>query len=428
MKPSSSFDLSVPCPSCPSSLYSNNWNTQPTQQPTPGRTEFILHGLLFIIAKYATTHFYNSMLNKRRVLLLLNAYDLPTHQAAVEAARKFNWHLDTNLLTPTGMVNRWRGDGILSSLTDNPRTAGFILQHPEIPCVDLSTWRNDIKLPRVGADNTAIGRIAARHFLSYNHRHFAWYASTPTPFGEARQGAFSAELQKSGKTVIRIDGAGSLNNNTMADRLRNLPRPCAIFTANDADAAWISALSLEAGFQVPLDFSILGVDNNPLVCEVQSVPISSIDRDTSGMVRKGAELLQAAMDGETVPANTAFIQPKGVITRASSDTFVMADELIRRAIHYLQQHLDEKIGTPEVAAELGISRSLLNRRFRESAQTTLHQTLMKMRLNKAAELLLYTNWTIEHIAAETGFTHASHLSNSFRKHFGQSPLAYRKSR
>ncbi|MDZ8120514.1 helix-turn-helix domain-containing protein [Pontiella agarivorans] len=368
------------------------------------------------------------MLNKRRVLLLLNAYDQPTHQAAVEAARKFNWHLDANLLTPTGMINRWRGDGILSSLTDNPRTAGFVLQHPEIPCVDLSSWRNDIQRPRVAADNTAIGRIAARHFLSYDHRHFAWYASTPTPFGEARLTAFSAELQKSGKTVIRLDGTGSLNYSTMAGRLQNLPRPCAIFTANDADAAWISALCLEAGFQVPLDFSILGVDNNPLVCEVQAVPISSIDRDTAGMVQQGAALLQAAMDGRPIVPETVFIQPKGVITRASSDAFVMADELIRRAILYLQQNLPAKIGTPEVAAELGISRSLLNRRFRESTQTTLHQTLMKMRLNKAAELLLYTNWTIERIAAETGFTHASHLSNSFRKHFGQSPQTYRKSR
>ena len=63
---------------------------------------------------------------KRRVLLLLNAYDQPTHQAAVDAARTFNWHLDTNILTPTSMINRWRGDGILSSLTDNTRTTNFV--------------------------------------------------------------------------------------------------------------------------------------------------------------------------------------------------------------------------------------------------------------------------------------------------------------
>ena len=71
--------------------------------------------------------------------------------------------------------------------------------------------------------------------------------------------------------------------------------------------------------------------------------------------------------------------------------------------------------------------SLLNQRFKQATNSTLHQTLMKMRLNKAAEMLAFTNWPLERIAAETGFTHASHLSNSFKKQFGRSPLSYRKS-
>jgi LacI family transcriptional regulator len=344
----------------------------------------------------------------------------------VDAARRYNWHLDTNVLTPLNMINHWRGDGILSSLTDNPRTTNFVRKNGATPCVDLSTWRKDIKLPRVAADNEAIGRMAARHFLAYEHRNFAWYASSPTPFGEARFKAFSQALKKAGKAAIRIDGPGSLNYTTMAERLQNLPRPCALFAVNDADAAWLAGLCLEEGFQVPLDFSILGVDNNPMVCEVQSVALSSIDRDTEGVVREGARLLQAAMDGQPPPVETTFIQPKGVIIRASSDTFVISDDIVRRAMRYLTNHLADKTGTPEVAAEFGISRSLLNQRFQQATHSTLHQTLMKMRLNKAAELLAYTQWNLDRIAAETGFTHASHLSNSFKRHFGQSPLTYRK--
>ncbi|MDF7825914.1 helix-turn-helix domain-containing protein [Pontiellaceae bacterium B12227] len=363
---------------------------------------------------------------KRRVLLLLNAYDQPTHQAAVDAARQRNWHLDTNVLTPMGMMNHWRGDGILSSLTDNPRTANFVQQNPGIPCVDLSTWREDIPLPRVAADNTAIGRMAARHFMAYGHRNFAWYASTPTPFGEARFAAFNAELKAHTTSATRIDGPGSLNYNTMADRLKNLPRPCSIFAVNDADAAWIAGLCMEEGFQVPMDFSILGVDNNPMVCEVQSVALSSIDRDTAGVVQEGARLLQAAMDGKRIPASTTFIAPKGVATRASSDAFIIDDDIVRRAMRHLQNRLAEKIGTPEIAEELGVSRSLLNQRFKTATNSTLHQTLMNMRLNQAADLLTSTAWNMDRIAAATGFTHASHLSNSFKRHFGQSPLTYRK--
>jgi len=363
---------------------------------------------------------------KRKVLLLLSAYDPPTHQAAVEAARKYNWHLDTNVLTPMSMVGNWRGDGILCSLTDDARYARFI-EREGIPCVDLSTWRQDLNLPRVSADNDAIGRMAARHFISYEHRHFAWYASAPTPFGEARYASFRAELAEHGCSVVRIDGRGSQSFAPMARRLRNLSRPCAILAMHDADAAWLASLCLEEGFQVPMDFAILGVDNNPLVCEVHSVPLSSIDRDATGIALEGARLLQKAMDGKRVPARTTFVPPKGVITRASSDAFVIDDDLVRRAMRYLHNHMAEKTGTPEVAAELGISRSLLNQRFQNVMQTTLHQSLMNMRLNKAADLLVASEWTVERIAAETGFTHASHLSNSFKRHFGQSPLTYRKS-
>lgn len=363
---------------------------------------------------------------KRKVLLLQSAYDPEIHQTAVEAARKNNWHLDANVVNPMIKAGKWRGDGILCSLTDDKRYVEFI-EKEGVSCVDLSTWRQDLKLPRVSADNNAIGRIAARHFIYYEHRHFAWYASAPTQFGEACLESFSEELKKHMSTVIRIDGRGSQSFSAMAKKLKNLPRPCAIFVQDDADAALLANLCMEEGFQVPMDFAILGVNNNPLICDVHSVPLSSIDRDTKEIVLEGAHLLQQAMDGKKIPVKTTFIPPKGVITRASSDAFVIEDELVRRALRYLQNHLAEKNGTPEVAAELGVSRSLLNQRFQKVMHSTLHQHLISNRLNKSADLLAYTNWNMERIAAETGFTHASHLSNSFKKYFGYSPLTYRRS-
>ncbi|MEO0797139.1 MAG: substrate-binding domain-containing protein [Verrucomicrobiota bacterium] len=362
---------------------------------------------------------------KRKVLLLLSAYDPETHRATVEAARKYNWHLDANVLTPMTTVGNWRGDGILCSLTDDKRYARFI-EKEGYPSVDLSTWRIDLTMPRVSADNEAIGRMAAEHFIEFGHRHFVWYASAPTPFGDARFSSFRDELAKRGFAPQRIDGRGSQNFSTMSRRLKDLPRPCAILAQHDADAAWLGGLCLESGFQVPMDFAILGVDNNPLICEVQTVPLSSIDRDATGIALEGARLLQAAMDGEKVPSTTTIIPPKGVISRASSDELMIDDDIVREALRYLKSHLSAKTGTPEVAAELGISRSMLNQRFQSVLQTSLHKSLMQMRLNKAAELLAYTRWNVEQIAAETGFTHASHLSNSFKAHFKRSPLAYRR--
>ena len=362
---------------------------------------------------------------KRRVLLLLSAYDPETHQSAVEAARKFNWHLDTNVLTPLRMVDRWRGDGILCSLAGDDREADFV-KNGGVPSVDLSTWRTDLSMPRVSADNRAIGRLAAEHFFAFAHRNFAWYGSTRTPFGEARFSGLQEALAENDYAARRIDGRGSQDYAVMARRVRQLPRPCAILAMSDADASWIASLCQEEGYNVPMDFAILGINNNPLVCEVQSVPLSSIDKDAQRVTTEGARLLQAAMDGEPVPHEITHVPPRGVITRASSDAFAIEDDIVRRAMRCLLSHLSERIGAPEVAAELGISRSALNQRFREVTNSSLHRALMRMRLHRAAELLATTDWNLEAIASAAGFTHAPHLGNAFKNHYRQTPLQYRR--
>lgn len=362
---------------------------------------------------------------KRRVLLLLSAYDPETHHAAAKTARAYNWHLDTNLLTHWRMIDHWRGDGILCSLGGDDSAVHFV-NNAGVPAVDLSIWRTELAIPRVSADNAAIGRLAAEHFHAYAHRNFAWYSSTQTPFGEDRYQGFAKALQTYGQRAHRLDARGSNNYETMVARIRKLPRPCAILAMNDADAGWLASLCLEQGYHVPMDFALLGIDNNPLVCEVHSVALSSIDKDAKRITHEGAKRLEALMNGASVPNEITYIPPKGIITRASSNAFAVEDEIVRRALTYLQNNLSEKIGTPEVAAKLGISRSSLNQRFQKILDIPLHQTLMTMRLREAAELLTTSDWTIEMIAESTGFTHASHLSNSFKKHYGRSPREHRR--
>lgn len=361
---------------------------------------------------------------KRRVLLLLSTYDPETHRAAVAAAQEYNWHLDTNLLTPLHMIDHWSGDGILCSLSDETSRTRFV-EEAAVPSVDLSVWRTDIDMPRVSADNTALGRLAAEHFQAYSHRHFAWYSSTQTPFGNDRFNGFKNKLFESRHQVHRIDGPGSQHYETMVERIRKLPLPCAILTMNDADAGWLASLCLEQGYQVPMDFAILGIDNNPLVCEVHSVPLSSIDKDACRITHEGARQLQALMNGEKVSSEVTYIPPKGIVTRTSSDAFAIENDIVRSALRYMHDNISEKIGSSEVATKLGISSSYLNQNFQKVLNKPLHQTLMAMRLREAAELLSTTSWTLEMIAESTGFTHASHLSNTFKKHYGHSPKSHR---
>lgn len=365
------------------------------------------------------------MLNQRRVLLLLSTYDPQMHRAAVAAAQRYHWHLDANLLVAQRMIQNWRGEGILCSLGSEKSLGDYVVSKG-VPAVDLSTWRTDLQLPRVSADNPAIGRLAAEHLLHYEHTNFAWFSSTRSPYGDLRLEGFRSALSRRGYTVQRMDGKGCQSSEVMLQRLQQLERPCAILTMDDGDAGWLSNLCQNAGYHVPMDFAILGTDNNPLVCEVQSVPLSSIDKNVSQIVAQGAKRLDCLMNGADDLADAIeYVQPSAVVTRASTDGFVVEDLLVRDALSFLQLHLSEKVGTPEVAAVLGVSKTLLNQRFSQSMQTSLHQVLMRMRLREAATLLSTTNWNLSRIAEATGFTHAAHLSNSFRKHYACGTRAYR---
>ena len=197
----------------------------------------------------------------KRVLMLLGSYDPGAHRGIARAARESGWFLDVSLLKTFQIDRSWTGDGIVCSLNQNRRLERFVLGSG-LPAVDLSLWRNDVRLPRVAADNDAIGRAAAEHLLSYGHRTFAWFALSRNPVGEGRRLGFGRHLNAAGHRVLRLDGGGPDRRTTVRRRLHALPKPCAVFCKSDDDAAWIESVCIEAGLRIPEEVAVIGVDNN----------------------------------------------------------------------------------------------------------------------------------------------------------------------
>ena len=63
--------------------------------------------------------------------------------------------------------------------------------------------------------------------------------------------------------------------------------------------------------------------------------------------------------------------------------------------------------------------------FKKRTGEGLHYAITCEKLNKAKEMLLYTDISIEEIADETGFSSRSHFCTSFKEHMGISPKQYR---
>lgn len=366
------------------------------------------------------------MKTSRKVLMLLSNYDPDTHRGIARAAQQCGWQLNVSMLNAFEVPLQWHGDGIICSLDNNKKLERFVTEST-LPCVDLSEWRTDLKFARVSINNTEIGKQAAKHFIAFGHRSFAWFCQQPNPVAQARYQSFKSELNRRGLTdPARWTGARTQHPQETAQWLARLPKPVALFAYNDQDAARLLSLCLEAGWRVPDDVAILGVDNNRLICEHQPVPLSSINHDHEQIGYKGAILLDRILNGQEPAEEIQYIHPTGVTLRASSDSLAANDPLVRQTVTYLLEHLREPVGTPEIATFLGISRRTLEIRFQQALGTSIHKKLIELRLKQAKHLLINSTKTVEDIAVLAGFCHAPHLCRVFKKAFNQTPLAYRK--
>jgi LacI family transcriptional regulator len=360
----------------------------------------------------------------KHILMILGSYDQSAHEGIARYVGEKGWHLNVSILKDFQLPQHWQGDGIITSLNDSQSLEAFVLA-ANVPTVDLSIWRQDIDLPRVVADNAAIGRLGAEHFLEIAYPHCAWFALADNPVSQSRYKAYHARLEEAGISCIRLDTERPQDGNFITEKLLALPKPCAIYTKSDYDSAWIASLCHNAGIAIPEDIAILGADDNRLICENQLVPLSSVRHDLQTIGYRGAALLDQLMRGITPKNKLTLIQPKGITIRQSTDYLAVTDPLILRVLDYLKSNLRRPIGTNDLVREFDTSRRSLETKFRAAMHCSVREHLIQIRLKEAQKLLRTSTEPVEQIAAMTGFCHSPHFSNTFKKKFGITPKSFR---
>jgi len=113
--------------------------------------------------------------------------------------------------------------------------------------------------------------------------------------------------------------------------------------------------------------------------------------------------------------------------RAAGGPTAVGDPQVARALRLIRERPDHPWSVPALAAAVGMSRSAFAERFRAATGETPMQNLTRYRLTRAAEYLRTTNAGIREIARLTGYESEVSVSKAFRRHFGVSPGAYRRS-
>ena len=375
----------------------------------------------------------------RNVLILVTPAYQPRLAGIARYARQHNWQLtilDRIARQPSG----WNGDGVLVTLRDNPQIVAFVksLRRRKIPVVDLTFNHPEMRLPRVSGDHAAMGRLARRHFEERNFHNFAWFSTNwlnvhrlryegfanshtpPLPNSHTPRWVLSEEAPPE-----RLDDFAWFNR-WLGKKLRDAPKPLALLAYDDADAARALGACLAAGLSVPDDVAILGIGGDRLICENQSVPISSVEHDQGRTGYEGAELLDRLMDGEKPPRNPIMIPPRGITVRASTDFIAAVNPVLRHALEYIRANLAKPIGLSQIAAEVGSSRATVARLFERELGRTAGEEVMRQRIDMAKLLLKNDSLSASEIAYRTGFCNPAYFTNTFRRKTGLTPKSWRK--
>ena len=101
---------------------------------------------------------------------------------------------------------------------------------------------------------------------------------------------------------------------------------------------------------------------------------------------------------------------------------------VHRCMQYIATHINEPIGAADVVAFSGKSRAYLFGKFQAELGMTIAAYITDCRLREAKSLLRYTDKSLGEISSYLCFSSQSHFQNVFKKHFGVTPLEYRKKR
>ncbi len=98
---------------------------------------------------------------------------------------------------------------------------------------------------------------------------------------------------------------------------------------------------------------------------------------------------------------------------------------IERAKDYIRKHYREKIYLDEVAESLGISEGYLSRLFRKETGECFQDQVNKERVERAANMLLYSDYSLTQIAEYVNFPNQSYFGKMFKKYKNMTPKAFR---
>lgn len=327
------------------------------------------------------------------------------------------------------MLKTLGADGIILRDVDKlPEVRKFGL-----PAVVVGYSREAISgLVNVTTDSERIGRMAAEHLLQCGFKRFASCSYEKTPWAEQRVKSFAEAIHSVGCELWNYVAPTPAKVNwlkerqKMAEWLRSLPKPVGVMACNDDCGVQVMEACKLADLSVPDAVGVIGVDDDEIVCGLADPAMSSVALNFERAGYEAAQALHKLMSRTRDVPRQITVQATHIVARRSTDVVAVEDEPVAKALQFIRDHPRESLAVADVARAVGLSRRVLERRFRREINSSVLAEIRRVRTDQIARLLVETHLPVSDIAESLGFADAQHFARYFRAGKQLTPLAYRK--
>jgi len=289
-------------------------------------------------------------------------------------------------LQPSGLITEW-----LPEKTDQ-----LLQLKLNIPTIVVATDQIIPSALSADVDDWAVGREAAETFSFTGFRSLACLGNG-TPYSDQRIEGFKKAFSnielpfsvyiENGFEDTRYSESFHRPSMEMNKWLELLPKPVGIFAVHDPLGRFLCSACTQLGLEIPTDVSVIGANNDPLVCGLTYPMLSSVSIPWDTLGEQVATAMEKMIAGEKLQTEEPIlVQPSGVILRHSANHLALEDPLLRRAMSFLNERMQAQISIGILCEELNIPRRTLERKFKEQFKCTPWEMLCQLRVKKAKQL------------------------------------------
>jgi YesN/AraC family two-component response regulator len=152
------------------------------------------------------------------------------------------------------------------------------------------------------------------------------------------------------------------------------------------------------------------------------------DRENNLILEANNRYLKKVEDSQNVKELTEILH--AIVDRMAGKIFsfqgIRHSSALRKAERYIWEHYTRKISLQEIAGVSGLSAPYFSTIFKEEMGENLSYYLNRLRVEKAATMLVETELSLSEIASACGFEDQSWFSKIFKGFTGLSPGKYRE--